>query len=150
MCLQRQLLLGNRLVTLHFLTFDLHLLGLQLQLLLLQLEHGVLRGLLCLLPLFIALQTDQQIVLPAGVVVLHMLVVGTLMASRIPTYSGKQVKIRHETIPHFMLAGSLLLVLFIIEPWLSIVLLSVAYLVSVVFSVRHWRALSAATPQTDA
>jgi CDP-diacylglycerol--serine O-phosphatidyltransferase len=107
-------------------------------------------GLLCLLPLFIALQTDQQIVLPAGVVVLHMLVVGTLMASRIPTYSGKQVKIRHETIPHFMLAGSLLLVLFIIEPWLSIVLLSVAYLVSVVFSVRHWRALSAATPQTDA
>src|SRR5271170_3354782 len=74
-------------------------------------------GILCLLPLIISLQFEQGI-LPPAFAACHMLLVGTLMASRIPTYAGKHIHIRHEVIPQFMIASSFLLVIFIIEPWL--------------------------------
>lgn len=100
-------------------------------------------GLMCLLPLIISIQSAQSFVIPHVVIILHVLVVGTLMASRIPTFSGKQLKIKHELIPQFMIACSLLLVMFIIEPWLTIIAVSVVYLISIFFSVAKWKKLSA-------
>ena len=99
-------------------------------------------GILCLLPLIVTFQLDHGFKIPAGLIIFHMVVVGTLMASRIPTFSGKQIKIKHEQIPQFMIACSFLLVLFIIEPWLFIVGLSTVYLLSIIFSVKRWQTLS--------
>jgi CDP-diacylglycerol--serine O-phosphatidyltransferase len=70
-----------------------------------------------------------------------------LMASRIPTFSGKNIRIKHEWLPHFMLASSLLLVLFIIEPWAFICGLGIFYLGSIFFSVKKYRKLKANPPQ---
>jgi len=98
-------------------------------------------GILCLLPLIIFLQFKRDFILPDMVIIIHMLVVGTLMASRIPTFSGKQIRIKHEWIPQFMIACSFLLVLFIIEPWLFIAGISMVYLLSIIFSVKRWNSL---------
>ena len=102
-------------------------------------------GILCLLPLIISLQLDHQFTLPGIVTICHVLAVGTLMASRIPTFSGKNVKIRPEYIPPFMIICSFVLVLFIIEPWLSLIVISLVYFVSIVFSARRWKVLKQAS-----
>ena len=95
-------------------------------------------GILCLLPLIISLGFDN-FTLPAAIGLLHVLIVGALMASRIPTFAGKNIRIKHDFIPGFMIMCSFFLVLFVIEPWLFLTILSGAYLVSIVFSVRQWR-----------
>lgn len=100
-------------------------------------------GILCLLPLIATLQFEGDFTMPAFVTALHMLVVGTLMASRIPTFAGKNMRIKHEYILPFMIIASFLLVLFLIEPWLFLVVLSFAYLGSICFSIRSYRALKA-------
>lgn len=100
-------------------------------------------GILCLLPIIVSLQTDGDIRIPAIVTIIHLLIVGTLMASRIPTFSGKNICIKHDYIPHFMIASSLLLVLFIIEPWALICGLGILYLGSIYFSVKKYYKLKA-------
>jgi CDP-diacylglycerol--serine O-phosphatidyltransferase len=101
-------------------------------------------GILCLLPLIISLAFDS-FTTPAYVSCAHILLIGTLMASRIPTYAGKHLRIKHELIPPFMIACSFLLVVFVIEPWMFLSVLSAVYLVSIYFSVQAWRHLSAGT-----
>lgn len=103
-------------------------------------------GILCLLPLIINLKFEHDFHFPAWLILCHVLLIGTLMASRIPTFSGKQLRIKHEWIPHFMIACSLFLVLFIIEPWIFIMAISLVYLFSIPLSVRKWQALQRGTP----
>jgi CDP-diacylglycerol---serine O-phosphatidyltransferase len=100
-------------------------------------------GILCLLPIILFLGFDTKV--PAVLACLHVVLVGTLMASRIPTFAGKNIRIQHDYIPMFMIGGTMFLVLFVIEPWLFLTLLSGAYLLSIVFSVRRWRAYSHAS-----
>lgn len=98
-------------------------------------------GILCLLPIIISLQTEQEFILPAAVTLIHVVIVGALMASRIPTFSGKKIHIKHELIPQFMIIFSLLLVIFVIEPWLFITTLGFVYLCSIFFSVSRYKKL---------
>jgi CDP-diacylglycerol--serine O-phosphatidyltransferase len=105
-------------------------------------------GILCLLPLIISLQFEHGFALPPALTACYTLLIGMLMASRIPTFAGKHIHIRHEYIPQFMIACSFLLVIFIIEPWLFLSGISVIYLVSIYFSVRKWRALKAESAQS--
>lgn len=102
-------------------------------------------GILCLLPLILNLEPSFTSTIPVSLVLVHVVVVGTLMASRIPTFAGKHVHIKHEWIAPFMIAGSFLLVLFIIEPWLFLSGLSVVYLLSIIFSVRRYLRLKASS-----
>ena len=105
-------------------------------------------GILCLLPLIISIEIGSYEV-PAWIVAAHVVLVGTLMASRIPTFAGKHIRIKHEYIPQFMIAGTLLLVLFIIEPWMFLPGLSLIYLASIPFSVRKWKRLKAESSNSD-
>lgn len=98
-------------------------------------------GILALLPLIISLQVDTRYAIPPLVIAVHVVAVGALMASRIPTFAGKNLRLSHEQILPFMVIGSLLLVVFIITPWLFLSLLSLGYLISIYFSVRHYRRL---------
>jgi len=98
-------------------------------------------GILCLLPIIISLQMEGDIEIPPVVVGLHMLLVGSLMASRIPTFAGKNFRIKHEYILPLMIGAAFLIVLLIIEPWLMISLLSATYIISIYFSVRRYRRL---------
>jgi len=105
-------------------------------------------GILCLLPLVLGLQYPNFHI-PPVLIAAHVLLVGTLMASRIPTFAGKHIRIKHEFITPLILACTVLLVLFFIEPWLFLSGISIVYLLSIIFSVRKWRALSR-QPQTPA
>lgn len=98
-------------------------------------------GILCLLPLFLHL-LDWNITMPSGLIAAHVLLVGTLMASRIPTFAGKHIRIKHDYIPQFMIASTFLLVVFIIEPWLFLSGISLVYLVSIYMSARKWSQLN--------
>ncbi len=102
-------------------------------------------GILCLLPLIINLQSDSNYKLPVFITLFHVVIVGALMASRIPTFSGKNIRIKHELIPKFMILFSFLLVLFVIEPWLFISVLGFVYISSIFFSVRHYNKLKSTT-----
>lgn len=98
---------------------------------------------LCLFPLILGLKTDMAYMVPPAVTVCHVLLTAMLMASRIPTYAGKNLRIKHEQIPKFMIGCSVLLVFFIIEPWLFLSILSMVYLISIYFSARRWKLLKA-------
>ncbi len=98
-------------------------------------------GILCLLPLVLNL-LDSDLKLPPALIAGHVLLVGTLMASRIPTYAGKHIRIKHDYIPQFMIASTFLLVVFIIEPWLFLSGISIIYLGSIYFSARKWQRMN--------
>ncbi len=98
-------------------------------------------GILCLLPIIINLQSDGNFKLPVSITLVHVVVVGTLMASRIPTFSGKNIRIKHEWIPQFMIICSFLLALFVIEPWMFMTGLGMVYICSIFFSVKKYRKL---------
>ena len=83
-------------------------------------------GILCLLPLIVSMELDFNAI-PTWFV--------------IATFAGKHIRIKHEYIPQFMIAGSLLLVFFINEPWMFLPGVSLLYLASIPFSVRKWGAL---------
>ena len=98
-------------------------------------------GILSMLPLIISLQTEGQFIIPAWISVIFVVVVGALMASRIPTFAGKHIHIKHEWIPVFMIICSFFLVFFVTQPWLFIMLLGVVYLATIPLSVRKYRKL---------
>lgn len=102
-------------------------------------------GILCLLPLILSLQLEGLNILPPALIACHVVCIGALMVSRIPTFSGKKQRIKHEIILPFMIISTAILVLFIIEPWLTLCLLGLAYLGSIYFSVRKWRKLKASS-----
>lgn len=102
-------------------------------------------GILCLLPLIINIQVEPNFTVPATLALVNVVIVGTLMASRIPTFSGKQIRVKHEMIPKFMIIFSFLLILFIIEPWMFISGLGIFYLISIFFSVRLYKQLKASS-----
>ncbi len=95
-------------------------------------------GILCLLPVVITLQLPEGYTPNSIFVASYVAIIGTLMASRIPTFSGKNLRIKHEMIPFIMLVSSVLITLFIIEPWTTISTVSIAYITSIVFSARLW------------
>lgn len=107
-------------------------------------------GVLCLLPIVFTLQLSEEYSWPTLVSACYVLIVGTLMVSRIPTFAGKHMRIKHEMIPFFMLVSSALLTLFIIEPWMTIIILSLAYFAIIPASARQWNKYKAADKLAEA
>jgi len=106
-------------------------------------------GILSLLPIILSLQFTG-LSIPPALTICYVVAIGTMMASRIPTFAGKHIRIKHELILPFMIGATFLLVVFIIEPWLVLSVLSLAYLASIYFSVKKWRRLKARPPSTVA
>lgn len=99
-------------------------------------------AILCMLPMIFFLQSDNMLDIKPAIVAVHVVMVGALMASRIPTFAGKNLRLPHDHILPFMIGASLLLVLVVIEPWLMISLISVVYVISIYFSLRRYRKLA--------
>lgn len=99
-------------------------------------------GILCLLPMIVFLMSDTTLRIHPALAIAHVGLIGALMASRIPTFAGKNIRIPHQHILPLMIAAGFFIVLFIIEPWLMISIVSLLYIVSIVFSVRRYRKLA--------
>lgn len=98
-------------------------------------------GILCLWPLIVYLQFEGDFVMPVQLVALYVIAVGSLMASRLPTFAAKNLRIKADWILPVTVACAAAVVLFIIEPWWSLSAFGVLYLLSIGFSLRQYHRL---------
>lgn len=99
-------------------------------------------GVLILIPLMLAIESDMEFIISPWVIAVHMLVIGSLMVSRVPTFAAKNIRIPANYIVPVMLGCALLLVAMIVEPWKVLIFLGVAYLISIPFSCVLHRKLA--------
>ncbi len=70
-------------------------------------------------------------------------VIAVLMASRIPTFAVKKIRVHHEWVLPIMLGGGLGMVLVISAPWTMFAVCGVIYCVTIPLSIRRYRQLAA-------
>lgn len=96
---------------------------------------------LVLLPMILSFQFGDAFlknsVLNAAVIV----TVAFLMISRIPTYSFKQFGVPHKLVLPVLLLVGLMAAFLVTSPWATVTVIGIAYIVSLPFSVRSFRAL---------
>ena len=100
---------------------------------------------LALLPMVVSFQLDEtsnplfvEYIKMPEVVCAWMLVLGAMMVSHIPTFSSKQMHIPNKmTVPALALFG-LFVSGIINNPWPTLTIICVIYLLSIPFSVRHY------------
>ncbi len=106
---------------------------------------------LALLPLTLSFVFGDALLRSDGVNVLVLVGVAILMVSRLPTFSAKRLKLRP---PHrlFALIGLVVFVALLIgETWITVSLITLAYLVSLPFSaLQHRKELREGVPETPA
>lgn len=71
-----------------------------------------------------------------------LIAVSFLMVSKIPTYSGKKLRVPHTYVVPVMLGVGLLAAFLASEPWLTISLIGIAYAVSIPLAVRSFTRLT--------
>ncbi len=94
-----------------------------------------------LLPLVLSVQFGAGVFRKPWVVGQFMVVVSGLLVSRIPTYAFKKFKVPHPWVLPTMLFVGLLAASIVSAPWLTLSIVVIAYVVSIPFSVRAFRAL---------
>jgi CDP-diacylglycerol---serine O-phosphatidyltransferase len=97
-----------------------------------------------LLPIYVRFALDLSAPGPRTAVIesLYVLAVAFLMASRVPHFSGKSIgRIPREHLAVFLVAVAAMLLLVFVFPMETLIALSLAYLGSVPFALRRYRAL---------
>lgn len=95
-------------------------------------------GALALAPMMLSfgLGTPDSILRHWVVTSVLLLVVAGLMVSRIPTFSVKKARIRPEWMLPALLIGAAFAAFLVTEPWLTLSITLIAYLLSIPFSLR--------------
>ena len=62
-----------------------------------------------------------------------------MMVSRIPTWSSKQIKIKAKMITPVLALSALIIAAIIQAPWPSLTIMGTAYILSIPFSIRHFK-----------
>ncbi|MCD6034443.1 MAG: CDP-diacylglycerol-serine O-phosphatidyltransferase [Rickettsiales bacterium] len=88
---------------------------------------------LLMFPLMVAFQLKDQwgineLPVPMGVIAGYMVVIALLMVSRIPTFSAKGMTIEREYVSFLLVGAVIFIALLILEPWIMLSFLIVAYL----------------------
>ncbi|WP_102957890.1 CDP-alcohol phosphatidyltransferase family protein [Mangrovicella endophytica] len=88
--------------------------------------------------------------LAASASAVYLLLIGFLMASRLPTWSGKTIgmRVRRDLVMPVILAFVLYVALLLSFFWETLTLTAVAYFVSIIFSVRAYNRRAARGPET--
>ncbi len=92
-------------------------------------------GGLALFWLFLSLATGWEVCRSPYLNLVWLVIVGLLMISRIPTFSVKKARMRRDLVLPVMLGTGLMAAAVLSLPWLSLVVISVAYLVSIPFAM---------------
>lgn len=104
---------------------------------------------LALLPLVLSFVLGDLLLRSDTVNAVVLVGVAMLMVSRVPTFSAKRLKLKA---PHrlFAMVGMVVFVALLIgETWITVSLITLAYLISIPFSVvQHRRELRAGVPET--
>lgn len=97
-------------------------------------------AILSLVPLFIALEFKENMI-PNAIVGVWVLVIGLLMISRLKTLSLKKVRIEQKYIVPALGLTALLIASVVTEPWMALTGIALAYLVSIGFTHRIFKAI---------
>ena len=100
-------------------------------------------AILALVPLMISLEFENVgFISSASFNVCYITLIGFMMASRIPTFSVKHIHIAKDKIKLFLAGIGSLIVALIVKPWLTLIFLSVLYVLSVPVSVLVFHKIS--------
>lgn len=97
---------------------------------------------LALLPLIFWEQFNGDFLAHPILVAIHMIVVGGLMVSRLPTFSFKRFAVPHVYVLPTMVGAGLLVSLLVTEPWATLGVLLLLYGASIPLAFRRFRVLS--------
>lgn len=97
---------------------------------------------LVLLPMVISFQSDgESFFASPSVNAVVLVAVSFLMVSRIPTFSGKRLRVPHEYVLPMLLLVGVLAAFLVTEPWTTITLVGIIYAGSIPVSARAFRKL---------
>jgi CDP-diacylglycerol--serine O-phosphatidyltransferase len=88
-----------------------------------------------MLPMFIAFSFDAGTGFPKILSCFHMVVIGLLMISRIPTWSPKLVRISRENVKYFLVACAFAGAAVLTYAWTTLVVLCLSYVVLVLWGL---------------
>ncbi|EEB70822.1 CDP-diacylglycerol--serine O-phosphatidyltransferase [Ruegeria sp. R11] len=84
-------------------------------------------ALLAMLPMFISFAFADAPVIPDVLICIHMVVIGLLMISHVPTWSLKAVKISRENVKYFLVGFAFAGAAVLIYAWITLVILCLGY-----------------------
>ena len=96
---------------------------------------------LVLLPMILSFQFGGAFLVSPVLNAAVIVTVAFLMISRIPTYSFKQFGVPHKLVLPVLLLVGLMAAFLVTSPWATVTVIGIAYIVSLPFSVRSFRAL---------
>ena len=90
-------------------------------------------------PAIVYLQIQNDVALSPIVSILFLILSGSLMVSRIHTFSSKMIKIEQKQIIPVILLISLVVIFLIVEPWYTLSVLVLMYAISIPFGEMRYR-----------
>lgn len=96
---------------------------------------------LVLLPMILSFQFGGTFLVSPVLNAAVIVTVSFLMISRIPTYSFKQFGVPHKLVLPVLLLVGLMAAFLVTSPWATVTVIGIAYIVSLPFSGRSFRAL---------
>ncbi|WP_375688815.1 CDP-alcohol phosphatidyltransferase family protein [Pseudooceanicola sp. LIPI14-2-Ac024] len=88
-------------------------------------------AILALMPMVLSFNFGNEVLFPATMSAIYVVLVGLLMISQMPTYSFKNIRVSRNNAPFVMLGVVLLGSAVLIYPWATMVALAAAYVVSI-------------------
>ncbi|MFP3385257.1 MULTISPECIES: CDP-alcohol phosphatidyltransferase family protein [Tritonibacter] len=96
-------------------------------------------ALLAMLPMFLSFAFADARLLPDLVICLHLILVGWAMIARFPVWSFKTARISRNNVKFFLVGFAVLGSAVLIYAWITLVVLCLAYLIVVIWSVLSHR-----------
>jgi len=93
---------------------------------------------LSLLPIILSFEIVEGVYISPYLIAVYVVVIGILMISTIPIYSGKMMNIKKKYAGIFIIGFGLLLGSAILEPWIILPIISIAYIISIPISVYFY------------
>lgn len=97
---------------------------------------------LSIMPIMLSFETEIISYIPPLVIGLYIIIIGLMMASRIPTFSTKKLVIRKENISLILVLVGITVGAIIIKPWVILSVLGMLYLCSIPYSIKYYRKIS--------
>ena len=92
---------------------------------------------LALIPMMINFQ--YNITFPAILFISYILLIGLLMASRVPTFYVKRISIKQGLTSIALVFAGLIIVSLIIEPWITLPIMGLFYIISIPVSIYKFK-----------
>lgn len=92
-------------------------------------------ALLVMLPMFVSFAFTQYPLFPGLIICAHMIFIGFLMISRIPTWSFKSTKISRSNVKFFLVGFAFVGAAVLTYAWITLVVLCLAYVGMVIWSL---------------